>query len=396
MPPLEGLKVIDLTTMVSGPVAGMMLADQGAEVIKIEPLKGETMRHVRPPLNGVNPMFFSCNRGKRSLPLDLKAQEGRDILWKLIEQADVLIQNFRPGAMDRMGFSEEAMMKLNEKLIYVSISGFGDKGPYAQKRVYDPVIQALSGAADIQSIRETGEPRMFRLIIADKITSVTTAQAISTALYAREKNGKGQHIKISMLDCLLSLFWPEAMSGLTYEQMDVDPNRSLAAMDPIFKTRDRWITACAVADVEWQGLCRALGRPELAEDDRFRTTLARYENAEERRDLMAEEIAKWSSEELMARMDAEGVPCAPALTRDELLDHEQILANDSIQRITLEGFGEVRQAKPAAEFSGTPTAPFTPAPKLGEDTRDILGELGFTPDDIDDLLGRNVTLEVKE
>ncbi len=199
MGPLEGVKVLDLSTMVSGPVAAMMLADQGASVTKVEPTGGEQMRHLGTPYNGVGAMFFSCNRGKRSIAIDLKSDEGKKVLWDLIGDTDVLIQNFRPGAIDRMGFAESAVREVNDKIIYVSISGFGEHGPYAHQRVYDPVIQALSGATDVQADRQTGEPRMFRVILADKVTSVTTAQAITAALFARERTGKGQHIKLSML-----------------------------------------------------------------------------------------------------------------------------------------------------------------------------------------------------
>lgn len=170
MGPLNGLKVVDLTTMVSGPVASMMLADQGAEVIKVEPLMGEQMRHIGPPHNGVASGFFSCNRGKQSIALDLKSDEGKKILRDLTASADVFIQNFRPGAIERMGFSEEVLRESNPKLIYVSISGFGEEGPYTHKRVYDPVIQALSGATDIQADRESGRPQMFRIIVADNGT----------------------------------------------------------------------------------------------------------------------------------------------------------------------------------------------------------------------------------
>ena len=219
MGPLNGLKVLDLTTMVSGPVAAMMLADQGADVIKIEPLHGEQMRHIGPPHNGVASAFFSCNRGKQSLALDLKSEEGKDVLYKLAETADVLIQNFRPGAIEKMGFSEETLRAKDKGLIFVSIGGFGEEGPYTAKRVYDPVIQALSGATDIQMDRETGRPQMFRIIIADKVTSIAAAQAISAALYARERSGEGQHIRLSMLETMLSFFWPEGMAGLTYADM---------------------------------------------------------------------------------------------------------------------------------------------------------------------------------
>lgn len=386
MGPLSGIKVVDLTTMVSGPVATMMLADQGADVIKVEALTGEQMRHIGPKHNDITPSFFSCNRGKRAIALDLKTEEGKEVLLKLAAEADVFVQNFRPGAIERMGFSEETLRKLNEKLVYVSISGFGEHGPYSGKRVYDPVIQALSGATDIQADRASKRPQMFRIIIADKVTSVTAAQAITSALFARERSGEGQHIKISMLDTMLAFFWPEGMSGLTYAEREVDVSKHTGAMDLIFETKDRYITAGAVSDKEWRGMCRALNREELIEDERFVNALMRFKNAEERKQIMAAEIAKWGSEEILERLDAEDVPCAPLLKRMELMQHEQIISNDSIMKLDFPGFGEVRQARPAAQFDKTPSEVRTPAPKLGEHTRTILSDLGYSQSEQDALI----------
>ncbi len=348
------------------------------------------MRHIGPPHNDVPPAFFSCNRGKRSIALDLKSDEGKEILLKLVETADVFVQNFRPGAIERMGFSEETLRAINDKLIYVSISGFGEKGPYANARVYDPVIQALSGATDIQADRASGRPQMFRIIIADKVTSLTAAQAITAALFAREKTGEGQHIRLSMLDTMLSFFWPEGMSGLTYAEREIDVTKYQGVMDLIYQTKDRYITAGAVSDKEWRGMCRAINREELIEDERFKPSNARFVNSEERKQLTADEIIKWESDEILKRLEEEDVPCAPLLTRMELLGHEQIRANDSVLTLPMEGFGDVRQPRPAARFDKTPAEIDTPAPKLGEHTRDILSEIGYEGDECETLLSSSV------
>ena len=386
MGPLKGVKVLDLTSMVSGPVGAMILADQGAEVIKVEPVSGELVRHMAAPHNGLNPVFFSCNRGKKSIALDLKSDEGKDILFKLAENADVFMQNFRPGAIDRMGFGEKVIRKLNENIIYVSISGFGSVGPYANSRVYDPIIQALTGATDIQADRATGEPKMFRIIIADKVTSLTAAQAISSALFAREKHDISQHIELSMLDSMISFFWPEGMAGIVFAENEVDMRKLQGSQDLIYKAKDRHITAGAVSDAEWKGMCRALNREDLIEDERFATPAGRVSNSQERKEITGQEISKWNSQEILSRLQAEGVPSAPLLDRMELLGNEQILANESILRLNYERFGEVRQARPAARFEKTPSEITNPAPLLGEHGREILLEIGYSEEEISKLL----------
>ena len=386
MGPLKGVKVLDLTSMVSGPVGAMILADQGAEVIKVEPVSGELVRHMAAPHNGLNPVFFSCNRGKKSIALDLKSDEGKDILFKLAENADVFMQNFRPGAIDRMGFGEKVIRKLNENIIYVSISGFGSVGPYANSRVYDPIIQALTGATDIQADRATGEPKMFRIIIADKVTSLTAAQAISSALFAREKHGVSQHIELSMLDSMISFFWPEGMAGIVFAENEVDMRKLQGSQDLIYKAKDRHITAGAVSDAEWKGMCRALNREDLIEDERFATPAGRVSNSQERKEITGQEISKWNSQEILSRLQAEGVPSAPLLDRMELLGNEQILANESILRLNYERYGQVRQARPAARFEKTPSEINSPAPLLGEHGREILMEIGYSEEKISKLL----------
>ena len=386
MGPLKGIKIIDLTSMVSGPMCSMILADQGAEVIKVEPVIGDQVRHMATPHNGVNAPFYSVNRGKKSLAIDLKSKEGKEILLKLAEDADVFMQNFRPGAIDRMGFSEKVIRKLNKKIIYLSISGFGEKGPYSQSRVYDPVIQALSGATDIQADRDTGRPKMFRIIIADKTTALTAAQAVSSALYAREISGTGQHISLSMLESMLAFFWPEGMAGLVYEDKEFDVRKIQGTQDLIYKAKDRYITAGAVSDAEWRGMCRALNREDLIDDERFATPAGRVSNAQERKEITGAEISKWESEKILARFKAEGVPSAPLLDRMELLGNEQIIANQSVLKLNYEEFGEVRQARPAARFEKTPSEISRPAPKLGEHSKEILLNLGYSEDKISSLI----------
>ena len=388
--PLHGFRVLDITTMVSGPVATMMLADQGADVIKIEPPGGELMRRVGVERRGMTASFLSCNRGKRSLAIDLKSAEGASIALQLAATADVLVQNYRPGAIDRMGFGEEAVRAVRPDIVFVSISGFGESGPYAHKRVYDPVIQALSGLADIQSDRATGEPRMVRTIVPDKTTSVTAAQAITAALLARERSGEGQHVRLSMLDTMIAYLWPEGMSALSWVGCEADPARGQMGLDLIFRTVDGYITAGAVTDAEWAGLCRALDRGDLLTDPRFATPALRFANVAERRAIMGEEIAKWPAAEILARMEAEQVPSAPVLTRRELLDNPQVVENGTIEIHEDPELGPVRQPRPAARFDRTPAQVRAMAPFLGADNAAILGELGYGEEDTAALEARGV------
>lgn len=387
---LSGIRVIDLSAVISGPLATAILADQGAEVIKVEPLGGESLRHMSRSKKPVPPTFFSCNRGKKSLPLDLKSAAGRAVLDRLIASADVLVQNFRPGAMARMGFDEARLRSLNPGLIYVSISGFGEDGPYAGKRVYDPVIQALSAATDIQADRASGYPQMFRLVVADKVTSLTAAQAVTAALFARTRTGEGQHIRISMLDAMVSFLWPSGMAGLTFAEEE-NVKQVLGTRDLVFETVDGFITAGAVSDSEWRGLCRALAREDLLEDPRFNTTAARAVNADERRDVMAAALKTWPSAEILERLDANDVPCAPILDRAGLMQHEQLVESGTIERRHYAGYGEVRQPRPPARFDRLPSAVAAPAPQLGEHAETVLRDLGYAPAEIAQLLEQGVT-----
>ena len=383
--PLDGVRLLDLTTMVSGPVATMMLADQGADVIKIEPRQGDIMRRYGVVHRGMSASFLSCNRSKRSLCVDLKTDEGLKIARKLAATADVLVQNFRPGAIERMGLGEDAVRALRPDIVFVSISGFGEAGPYAHQRVYDPVIQAVSGLADVQADRTTGRPAMVRTIIPDKTTALTAAQAITAALFARERGGRGQHVRLAMLDATIAYLWPEASSSLSFVGNERDPARGRQAQDLVFETRDGYVTAGAVSDVEWAGLCRALGREELIDDPRFATAQARTDNVVERRATMSAEIAGWDSAEILARLDREGVPSGPVLSRGRVIDDPQVRRNGLIETHDDPAVGTIRQPRPAARFSGTPSAIRSMAPWLGADNAAILSELGYGRPDIDRL-----------
>lgn len=385
--PLEGIRVIDMTTVVSGPAATVMLADQGADVIKVESLAGDNMRRSR--AGSFPPMFISCNRGKRSIALDVKSKDGAEILWRLIDTADVLVQNFRPGTTDRLGFGADAVLDRNPRLVYASISGVGEMGPYASKRVYDPLIQALSGLADIQSDPVTGRPRMTRTIVADKSTAVYAAQAITAALFQRERSGKGQHVRLSMLDTMLSHLWPEGMSPFTIISEGTTEHRN-SPHDMIFEATDGYLTVGTNSDKEWRGLCGALGKPEWLDDPRFKDQALRNKNRQERMLLLDEAFRAKPVEEWLRLLDNADVPCAPVMRRGDIPEHPQVVAAGTVEVMEHPSVGPVRQARPAARFDATPAVIQGPAPYLGQHTAEILKELGYSEAGVEKLSGANV------
>jgi crotonobetainyl-CoA:carnitine CoA-transferase CaiB-like acyl-CoA transferase len=388
--PLSGVRVLDLTGVVSGPFATMFLADQGADVLKIEPITGDITRRSRATFDKsgeFSALFISSNRGKRSLAIDIKSEIGREVLAKLVAQADVLVQNFRPGTMERLGFGPDELRKRHPQLIYVSISGVGDSGPYVKKRVYDPIIQGLSGFCDIQAQPVTNRPQMIRTIVADKTTAIFTAQAVAAALYAREKTGQGDTIQVAMLDVMISYLWPEGMMQYTVvgaEATSADPNDR---PDLVFKTRDGYLTAGTLSDLEWQGFCEAAGDPELAKDPRFSTPGARSVNATARINKMGEYIAQHTTAEWLARLDAADVPCAPILRRGEVIHNEQVVARGLIAEFNQPMVGRVRQPKPAARFAVNEAVIGGPAPRIGEHSHEVLRELGYSDAAIEKMVG---------
>ena len=389
--PLEGIRILDLTTMVSGPMATMLLGDQGADVIKVEaPSGGDLTRHLGPKRGGMTAIFVTLNRNKRSLVVDLKSDEGRDVLKSLVRESDVFIQNFRPGAVERMGLGEDVLREICPDLIYVSISGFGETGPYAKKRVYDPIIQGLSGLASIQADRESGRPKMVRLIVPDKLTAMTAAQAVTAALFARERTGKGQHVRLSMLDAMVSFLWPEGMTAHTLKGDGVENTRRGSLADLIYETADGYITVSTMSDVEWAALARVTGHEEWVTDPRFDTAAKRMKNFGERLDLVGEVLKERTAREWIERMEAEDVPCAPINSREDLLTDPQIAENSLIVETEHPQAGPIRQTRSAALFGETPTSLRLAAPTLGGQTFEILSESGISREELERLESQGV------
>ena len=381
--PLDGYRVIDLTTMVSGPFATMMLGDQGADVIKVEaPGQGDHVRTGGDRAGGLAANFVNNNRNKRSIAVNLKHPRGRDAVLRLAAGADVFIQNFRPGVVERLGVGEAAVRAARPEIVYVSISGFGETGPYAAKRAYDPVIQAASGLASIQGGADDARPRLVRTILPDKLTGVTAAQAATAALLARARTGEGQHVRLSMLDAVVAFLWASDMGGQTFLDRPGGGRRAASFIDLIYETKDGFMSVAVMSDREWAGLARALERPEWLEDARFKTPALREENIDVRLALTQEALRGRATAEWMERLEAEDVPCAPVLTRDALVAHPQVRAGGTLVEFDHPTAGRLRQARPAARFETTPSALRRGAPALGEHTDALLAEAGFPPAEI--------------
>jgi crotonobetainyl-CoA:carnitine CoA-transferase CaiB-like acyl-CoA transferase len=377
--PLHGFRIIDLTSMLSGPWATMILADQGADVVKVEmPGSGDHTRSLANQRGNISANFLNINRNKRSITINLKTERGRELLEQLTKTADALVQNFRPGVADRLGIGEARMRTVAPKLLYVSISGFGDRGPWAQKPVYDPVIQAISGLTTVQAGSDAQRPRLVRTVVPDKVSALTAAQAITAGLLVRERTGEGQHLKMSMLDAVMAFLWASDMGAQTYVDQQVTNQEAASFIDLIYETQDGFMTVAVMTNKEWQGLARALGHPEWLEDPRFNSPAARDRHVNERLVMTQEVLRTDTTAQWMRRFEEYDVPCAPALTRGEVLKHPQIVASGTLIEIDHPVSGRLRQARPPARFEHTPADVRFGAPRLGEHTEEILLEIGYT------------------
>jgi crotonobetainyl-CoA:carnitine CoA-transferase CaiB-like acyl-CoA transferase len=389
MRPLEGLRVVDLTRVLSGPYCTMQLGDMGAEVIKVEqPGKGDDTRAFAPPYQGDQAAYFlSVNRNKKSITLDMKSEGGKEVLWRLIDKSDILVENFRPGAMDRLGFGYAGVKKRRPAMIYASISGFGQSGPQKDRPGYDVIVQGEAGIMDITGPKD-GAPYKVGAAIGDLVSGLYAVQGILAALYAARATGTGQHVEISMYEAMASLLTFNA--GIYFATGDTPRRRGNEHPTIVpyetFEAADGWINLGVANDDLWRRFCKAAEAPDLVDDPRFAKASDRVRNREELVPLVRALVKKRTRNDWMARLEKAGVPSGAIRTVGEVCDSGLLEARGMIAEMEHASAGTVKAVKNAMHLSGTPLDTYAAPPRLGEHTREVLTSLlGYGSAEFDEL-----------
>jgi len=384
--PLKGIKVVDITSMITGPLCSQYLGDLGADVVKVEPIHGEISRWLAPPQEaGLTGFFSQQNRNKRGIAVDLKSTEGIAVIKQLVSQADIVVENFRAGVADRLGIGYDVLREINDRLIYLSISGFGPTGPYSHRPAYDPIAQGLVGGCFIQGMPFGDKPQLIQSAIVDKTTANTAAGIAVTALYARDCNGgtgKGQRVDVPMIDAWAAASLSDMMPVDAFVPNERKDPAPLAVLRT-FATQDGYVVGMALQDNHFEGLCRALECTELLERPGMSSMGERVEKFEPWLDAIGEVMARFTSEDLLARLDAEGVPFGPVKTIREFAQDPQAKHNRSIFDAEHPEAGTMRYIRYPGHFSETPATLHRHPPRLGEHTSEVLLEAGYSQEDID-------------
>ena len=388
--PLEGIRVVEMTSVVLGPYACQMLGDLGADVIKIEPPGGDTNRNLGPHRNhrDMGSLYLTCNRNKRSVALDLKSARGRNAALDIIKTADVVVHNFRPQAMQRLGLDYPAVQAVNPQVVYCATYGYSRKGPYGNKGALDDSIQAASGIAVLQSMVE-GEPRYLPTIIADKTTAMVVVQSVLAALFHRERSGEGQEIEVPMFESMVSFVMTEHLWGQTFEPPIGTAGyvRLMAKHRRPYKTRDgQYLAVLPYWDNHWRTFCELAGRPELAEDERFIDMATRLQNINESYRVTGEIIASRDRADWLALLGETNVPMMVVNSLDDLIDDPHLVESGFWQEAEHPTEGRVRMSSPPMNFGRTPASIRAMAPRLGEHSQEVLREAGLDQVTIDSML----------
>ena len=391
--PLKGIRVIDITSMITGPLCAQTLGDLGADVIKIEPTHGEIARWMSPPQKADLTGFYTqLNRNKRSLSVDLKNPEGIALIKKLVAGADIVVENFRGGVPDRLGIGYDDLKPLNDRLIYVSITGFGPTGPYADKPAYDPIAQGLVGGCFIQGMPFGGRPQLIQSAIVDKTTAMTAAGVATAALYARDcpgGTGRGQRVDVPMIDSWAANSLQDMMPVDSFIPNDMADPEPLAVLRT-FATTDGYVVGMALQDNHFQGLCEALECTELLERDGMRSVGERVANFGPWLDAIEEVMKRFSSEDLLSRLKAHGVPFGPVKTVREFAEDPQAINNRTIFDAEHPEAGTMRYIRYPGHLSETPASLHRHPPRLGEHSTEVLKEAGYSEQEIEELLANKV------
>ena len=393
--PLAGLKVVEMSTMITCSLAAMMMRSQGAEVVKVEPvLMGDPMRYVGNMKNGQSALFHNCNRGKRSLAIDMKNENGIEAVKRLAAEADIMVNNYRPGVMDALGIGPDAMRALNPRLVNVSVTGFGTVGPMAHRPAYDHVIQGISGLTGLQGGDYEGDAEydFIKMLICDKVTAYTVAQAATAALVARASTGEGQHIDISMLHACLAFMWPDGMMSHTLQDDDIIEMPPMSESYHVLNTKDGSIACTALTDQHWEAILKLIDREELKEDERFATLPGRMMHLPDIMKVLKAGVEKLSMAQVMSAFEAADIPSTPCETRHTVSANEQVQAIDALETYVTENMGKLTAPTPPVLFAGAPTSLAEPSPGHGQHSRAIMDELGFDADTVEDMAQKGALL----
>lgn len=388
--PLAGIRIVDLSTVLSGPLATALLADQGAEVVKVESPEGDTARRVGPAKGDQSAMFIAANRGKRTIALDLKTAAAQALLHRLIARADVLVDNFRPGVMPRLGLAEDVLAARYPALVRLSITGFGPDGPRAGDKAYDAVIQGVSGFSASHPVRTTGEPDLLPTLVCDKLTALTAAQAVTAALLARARDGRGRRVQVNMLDAALAFQWPDAMYNHVFVHGSPPGFPEIGASTRPWRTADGHVATMSPQQAEFKAICQTLGRPDIAEDPRFTTSAGRMRHGEALRALLEPLMAQHDTATLEARAREHHAPLGAVLDRAQVVTDPQVQHNRSLVTVDSPATGPVRLARSAALFDGVAQTPQGAAGAIGAHGAEVLHELGLSDDEIAALVAERV------
>ncbi len=397
---LDGLRVLDMSRVLAGPFCTMMLGDHGADVVKVEPLDGDETRRYGPPfVDGESTYYLGINRNKRSIALDLTTSDGQEIIRRLASSSDVLVENFRTGAVERWGLDYAKLSALNPRLIYLSISGFGRTGPYATVAGYDGALQAFGGFMSINGEAD-GAPLKAGIAVADLATGLFASQAILLALHARQATGLGQQVEVSLLESLLAILHPHSSTYLNAGLVGKPMGNSHPMLAPydLIQTADRPIFLPSGNDGQMRHLAEVIDQPDLAADPRFRTNQDRVAHRRELLDILESEFRKWPATELCRRLWDAGVPAGPVNSVDEVYADPQVLYREMLQQIPHPGLtgGTVQLPGIPVKMSATPGSPVRHPPRLGEHTCEILADLGYSADDVDTFIAAGVARMLTE